>query len=485
MEFLITISFIFYFTEAYQIFSLGNYGFTYLDASTLLMNFVFLKRLFWDGEEIQFPWFGALTAFILIILSVIFSFVNPVISGEMPLMFQFVKSSSHWFFTISFTLILVFYPARIQILQKIVKIWLIIAIFINIFGAYQIFARAFDLPLAWIDYSNVSFTTRGELESMDDYRQLSLHFGDFYRATSIFSEPSALASFNLFIIIFMLVPYVQRKEAFFKSKLLNGIIFVSTVIGTFLTFSITGLLGLALVISAIFIIEKFKPITAFSKFFVSLAILLVIADGVVVSYLGTSVLDLFGRRVVGILNRDSAKGRHTPGESFEGRLDNIYQSVEIWELHPFFGIGLGNTFYNVTTDIKYSNYTPLALLAETGLIGFIAINWLFLSLFIVTYKFIKFPEKYSGLSPPHQRINGLLFYMMIQLLLTNYATGNNLGQPWLWLPIAFIFSAISQTIIISEKGKIYKLKLVEIPLETTFKKFLKSYLNTETKKMSA
>lgn len=463
MEFLITISFIFYFTEAFQLFSVGNYGFTYLDASTLLMVFLFLKKILWDGEQIKFAWYGVLNALLVMMAAVILSFINPVASGEMPLMMQFMKSTSHWFFTISFTIVLLFLPARTQILERIIKIWLIIAVFINIFGAYQIFARAFDLPLAWLDYNNISFRSRSDISTMDDYMQLSLHFGDFYRATSIFSEPSALASFNLFIVIFTLVPYIQKRPQFFKSKILNFIIFITTAIGLFLTFSMTGLLGISLIVTAIFFIEKYKPLKAFSKFFVAMVLLLIVADGFIVSYLGTSVLQLFGQRVVGIINRDSAKGRHTPGESFEGRLDNIYQSVEIWENYPIFGIGLGNTFYNLTTDIAFSNYMPLALLAETGIFGFIAGNWLFLALFILTYKFIKYPEKYSGLSPPQMRINGLLFYMMIQLFVTNYVSGNNLGQPWLWLPLAFIFSSISNTIFETGRGKIYTLKLASVP----------------------
>lgn len=475
MEILILLGFIFYFTEAYQLFAVGSYGFTHLDGITFLLIIAAFKRVLWDGEKIKFAWHGATTAFSILMLSLLISIINPLLSGEQVLIFQFIKSSSHLIFTASFAFILIFFPPKISTWEKVIKIWLIISIIINIFGAYQIFARAFDLPLAWLDYTNVSFTTRGSLESMEDYQQLSLHFGDFYRATSIFSEPSALGGFNIFIMSFLIVPYVQKKKPFFLSKILNTIIFVSSIMGLFLAFSITGIVGLSMVMLSIFIIEKFKPIKIFTKFIVALSILVVIADGFIVSYLGTSVLELFGRRLVGIVMRDSAKGKHTPGESFEGRVDNIFQSIEIWERYPVFGIGIGNIHYNETTDISFSTYYHLALLAETGLLGFFTGNWLFITLFITTFKFIKFPDKYSGLSPPHQRINGLLFYIMLQLFLTNYISGNNLGQTWLWLPASIVITSISQTIIATGKGKIYQIQLLKTPLKRIFAIGVKNY----------
>lgn len=480
MELLITLSFIFYFTEAFQLFSVGGYGFTYLDATTLLLIIVAMKRVFWDGEELKFSWNGALTAMVFIFVAVLFSGLHPILKGEIPLMYQFVKSTPHLFFTASFAVILIFFPQRPELWERIIKIWLILAIIINIFGVYQIFARAFDLPLAWIDYSNVSFATRGSLESMDDYRQLSIHFGDFYRATSIFSEPSALAGFNLFILTFMVVPYVQRRAQFFKSGMLNLVIFISTLIGTFLTFSMTAFVGIGMIALTIIIVEKYKPVKAFFKILAAGAILIIAADTIVVAYLGTSVLELFGRRVVGIINRDSIKAKHTPGESFEGRLDNVFQSFEIWEEYPITGIGLGNTFYNESTDIMFSNYTPLALLAETGFIGFMACNFMFLYLFIITYKYIKYPDKYQSLPPPQQRVNGLLFYIMLQLFLTNYISGNNLGQPWLWLPLGLIFSSIAVTEFKINDSKIYKIRLVKVPI----KDIISLYLQNNQKRRS-
>jgi len=54
---------------------------------------------------------------------------------------------------------------------------LIVAFFVNIFGIYQIFARLYDWPLAWIEITNVSFEQRGMRQVQGETQQLALKFG--------------------------------------------------------------------------------------------------------------------------------------------------------------------------------------------------------------------------------------------------------------------------------------------------------------------
>ncbi|HZV12553.1 MAG TPA: hypothetical protein VFA55_05015, partial [Candidatus Kapabacteria bacterium] len=62
---------------------------------------------------------------------------------------------------------------------KVLRIQILFGVAICLFGVYQIFARLYNLPFAWIEMSNVVYS-QGD--------QISLRFANFYRATSIFSE---------------------------------------------------------------------------------------------------------------------------------------------------------------------------------------------------------------------------------------------------------------------------------------------------------
>lgn len=134
----------------------------------------------------------------------------PLLSGSSEMQIQWLKTSTN--FLSKWLLILTFasgiYSA--DAFRSAIRFMLVISIAINVFGIYQIFARAFDLPLAWIPINNVSISIRN-YHSMDNMTQLSLRFENFFRATSIFSEPSFYAQFNTLVLTFLLIPFTWHK----------------------------------------------------------------------------------------------------------------------------------------------------------------------------------------------------------------------------------------------------------------------------------
>ncbi len=473
MSILLVLLFISYFGELFQLFSIGTYGVTVLDFLTLFVYIAFIKRIVWDGESLKIGMHSGLTFFFIIALAGFISSVNPLLSGESGQITQYFKSSLHLYFLIFFTLITAVYPIKEKDWTNIIKTWLILSIFINLFGIYQIFARAFQLPLAWLEPSNVSLAPRMVVQQYE-LNQLSTSFGDFFRATSVFSEPSALAGFNVIVLIFLIIPYIQKHKHFFKSQTLTIVILITSLTGIFVAFSLTGLVGLALVILSIFIFQR-KTNLKNIVIIVLISILTILAvNAIVADYTGMSVLQLFSERVRGIVTQSGVVETGAQRESFFYRLENAFDSINVWLKKPVFGVGLG-LYDNYSDMYLFSNYSFLSALACTGVLGFVGFVGMFVSLLKTTLKYIRKPDLNSSDTLEWQRIYGLLFYIMVYLILLHFITSNQFISIALWFQIAIVFSAVRRSLTLRNKN-VYEINLVRKPLKETFNENIVKYL---------
>ncbi len=465
----------------YQVFPLsGTYGVTSLDLVTLLFYLYFIKRIIWNGDKLIIGWHKAVYFFIGLFIAVLLSGITPLLSGSSTNLLQFLKTSIHIIFLGFFVFIAVSYPIKTETWTNVIKMWLIMSIIINIFGIYQIPARAFDLPFAWLDFTNISMGVRGTI-NIEEIKQLSLHWGNFFRATSIFPEPSALASFNVVIFTFLLIPYIQKTKAFFKSKILNIILFITTLAGLFLTFSMTAFVGVFLVITGIFLLESFRRLVPLIIILISSVLIIFLTDSIVKSFADVSVAELFQNRIEGIWHYGSVKSEGMEGESIYGRMNTAERSINIWKKHPINGCGIGLTAYDKEEDIYFSDFSSLTALAETGLIGFISLTGMFIALMVISGKYITNKKNFSDLTMEHRRLIGLIFYLMLHQVLINYITGNNLVKDSMWVPLGMIFSIINSTII-KQGGKVFTISLMKEPLKQTFLKALNKSMIVQEKK---
>jgi hypothetical protein len=451
----------------------GSYGVTFIDFALLGIFIVFAKRLIWDGDKLEFHFHPAIFFLLAMPVAALLSGLTPLIKGSTPQMIQYFKTSAHFLFLVSFTLICTFYKIETKTWTNVIRAWLIISIFINVFGVYQIFARAYDLPLAWIQFTNVSLAGRAS-DNVEDIKQLSLRYGDFFRATSIFTEPSALASFNVLIQIFLIVPFVQKRKPFIKSKIINTLVYSFSLISLFLAFSMTGFVGLGLVLGTIFIFHRSKRLRAFFVVFAISIILIFTTDRIIENFSGVSVADLFGKRLSGILFGT----QKTEGESIGVRLRSGKIGIEIWEEHFINGTGLGLTSYNNRKHVEFGDFSTTAALAEMGLIGFLAFVGLFVTLFIVTYKMMLRMRNKDNLPDDLKRLSGILFYLMLHQLLINFISGNNLVTFVLWIFLGVIFANINQ-IAINQGQKIYEIAFLRTPMKILLNQGIKSNLNNK------
>jgi len=457
-----------YFLRVFELFPIGSYGFTFIDLSIILFLLLFIKRTIWNGDNIYILKRAFLISLISLFFSAIISGFNPLISHSSADLIQFIKSFSHFAFFIAFALVVSIYPIGIETLKKSLKLWLILSILINIFGAYQIYARAFDMPLAWVEITNSSFNTRGTIDN-EGITQLSLKFKNFYRATSIFSEPSALAAFNLIILSFTLIPKFIFNKTLFKSNLILNLILFSSLIALFLTFSLTAVAGVGIILSVMLLLENKTNLKSYIKYSIFGILIIVIADRIIYSYAEISVLELFFKRLYSIFAFGTRGVTYIEGESFGTRLESAMMSFDIWKYNIFFGTGMGLTFAN-GYFLSFSDYSFLHALVELGIFGALAFTSLLILITIQIYKIRKklnLKRLNSNTKLEYSTEEILLsssFYMMLILIFLNHFTTNNLIGAELWVPLSIPIILILNYYIKENKG-ITKINLSNISMK--------------------
>lgn len=468
MQILILLIFIGYFTSFAEIFSIGTYGVTSIDLLAALYYVIVAKKLLWDGMKLKFSPNPALLFLLAFLLVSIISSLSPIFKSDSKEIIQYFKSEIHLIFFLLFTLTAAMTDIKLDVWHKVIRMWLILSIFINIFGAYQIFARAFDLPFAWIDISNISFTIRGSVDS-DDVGQLSLKFESFYRATSIFPEPSALSGFNTFIMSFLIIPYLKKIPPFFKSRFITILTFVCSCLGLFLAFSLTGILIMAIIIPIAALMYFSRKLMKAIPIAMLIIVMLLIADSIVYNYSHVSVISLFEQRISNVINRKDNQDAII-GESFYTRQNTIRETFKIWEEHPFLGVGTGQIQYNNNANIVFTDNGAMHVLAEMGLIGFICFAVMFAFLYYYSYNMARCKPNPQMNSPLEERMYSIALPVLIVLIITNFFTGNSvIGYP-LWFTIALVFATVNQYQMKYSK-KVIEFGIVKRPL----KEYLKNY----------
>lgn len=463
MQIIIILMFIAFFGETFQVFGIGSYGVTVLDLLTVVFYAFMAKKIIWDGEELIIPKTAPVFLFLGFCATVLLSGITPLLNGSAEQINQFLKTTVHFYFIVLFTFFGFSKEINAKIWTRVIQVWLVSALLINVFGLYQIFARAYDLPLAWLDINNVSFTARG-LVSDEEVGQLSLKYMNFYRATSVFPEPSALAGFNIFIFCLQIIPYVQGKKQFIKSKPLSVAIFIATTIGTFATFSLTAFTTIILLMATVFVFEKRKLFKHIFVVLIAAVIMLTAADSLLVKYTGASVLGLFGNRISSIVKGGTDERKYMDGESIGYRARAAKESFIIWEEHPVFGIGMGLTQYSRKTDIMFSHYSSLGALAENGILGFFTFCGMFIAIAFSSAKLLRERHLYDHLDDDLKRLLGIVFYLNLEILYINFFTANQMVWFKLWNPLTIVFSVMT-LIHIKNNGQSIRIKLMKQPLK--------------------
>lgn len=428
------------FAFGFSLFYFSTYGFTLLDVNIFFCLIVFIFSFFAGQKTLKVAINPPNFFLLLFNVSILLSFIEVFISNSAIDYVQLLKSTSHYYYVLTF--IILIFSSFLQpdtFYKKIIPTLIILLTIFNIYGIYQLFARIYGLPFAWIEYTNKGIFSR--LEIFTSVQQAIMSYGFFVRATSIFTEPSVLASFNIYLLIFLIIPWIQFRGNFLNSSFLTTVFVAISVVTLFFTYSMTGVLGFLLVFSLVFFIEKFKM---YKKALVIILISLgaiFFANYLVKEIVQVNLLEMFSHRFKSLLTFGKEE---IGGESFSGRINNLSQSFNVFTKNYLFGVGMGLLGYQPNFEYMFSDSSLFSIFAEAGIFaGFFFIIMMF-SLFyfsIILYKQVQM--NLTKVSNKEKKLIGIIPYMVLFEIFRTFLTVNYISYFAFWINISFAFYVVN------------------------------------------
>ncbi len=437
-SFAFILTFLTQFLFGYALFYFSNYGVTTLDLNVLICYNLLLFAFFVYKKPLEISINYPNILFFSLIIWTTIPIILPLIGGKNNEIIQAIKSLSHFYYVVFFNVLIYINYIKPKTYISIIKLLIWLFLILNLYGIYQLFARAFDLPFAWVSYTNRALLSRYEV--IGDVYQAATSYGSFFRATSIFTEPSALASWNVYLFLFLAIPWIQYREGFIKNNKLLIFFVIINLITLFLTYSLTGLAGFLAMFVLVFLIEKYHSY----KFLFSIGIIAIISvlltNLFLTDVLNIDLLKLFSYRVENIFSLGQDE---MGGESFSGRLENAISTIKIWQTSPLIGIGLGLTGYQKEFVSLFSDSTILSVLAETGIIGFLVFNALLYSLLFTSIKLYKKLRDKESLPLDERKLIGVAPYITFFEIVRCTFTANILIYFVLWMNLSLAFFVLN------------------------------------------
>ncbi len=465
-------------TSTYFLFSVSTYGISMVDIISIVIVLYALYATVWKGEPIALPPFPIVSWFLGMTLAVVLSSAIPILSSNGEMQVQWIKTTLHYIYVLVIGFAIVASNFSVNEIYKAYRVHIFLSLLVSAFGIYQLFARAFNLPFAWITMSTNTNLARGM--DFKEWGQLSLSYGAFFRATSIFSEPSSFAGYTSQILSLLFVSLSYKFRAFIGSKILWWSIVVVNIVGLLLAFSLTGLLlSFVLLLTYLLYHRKFS-LRGIVIFGLVLPFLLVVADNIILFYTETSVLELFVQRVGGIYSIFfGGTTQTTGGESFFGRLETMIRGFWIWVEYPITGFGLGCVYlFDRVNQITYIDSTFFTVLAEMGVIGM----FFFIGLYAVMFRYLFFTMRSQfqsvALSPESQSLLAIIPYLFIAQVAILFTTSFFVTF-WIYQTFGLIVSVIIA--VYSETGiPLQKVYIMSEPLQIRFYRNIKRLSHSQT-----
>lgn len=428
------------FAFGFSLFYFSTYGFTLLDVNIFFCLIVLIFSFF-NGQKALKVAINPPNFFLLLFnVSIFFSFIVVFITNSAINNVQLLKSTTHYYYVLAF--ILLVFSSFLQpdtYYKKIIPTLIILLTIFNIYGIYQLFARIYGLPFAWIEYSNKGIFSR--LEIFTNIQQSIMSYGFFVRATSIFTEPSVLASYNIYLLVFLIIPWIQYRRNFFNSSMLTSLFIAISGITLFFTFSMTGVLGFILVFSLAFFIEKF---TMYKKvLFIILVSLVAIyfANFLAKEIVQVDLLEMFSHRFKSLLTFGKEE---IGGESFSGRIKNLSQSFNVFTKNYLFGVGMGLLGYQPNFEYMFSDSSLFSIFAEAGIFaGFFFIAMMFSLLYFSIDLYKKVQKNLIEVSNNEKKLIGIIPYIVLFEIFRTFLTVNYISYFAFWINIGLALYVVN------------------------------------------
>jgi|GEM_PF-5860850 len=419
-----------------SLFKIGSYAVTPNDFLFLFAGLIFLYDVYLGNTKLRFRKNIVIVPFLIFLFFATISGLQPIFGEGGKNVLQFIKTWAHLIEMSSMFFMAFFYDDSVAKIKGLMKWWLIVGLISNIYALYSLVARPLGWPGAYIFFDVISDGGRGTIN--EGTGQIVLRYGDFFRATSFFSEPSSLAGFNNLTLLFFLIPKLMGQDYAFNNRFFNTIFILTWIPSQLFTFSLTAVLLLVVSGIAFLFIQGLHFTKKLLPYIIVFICLAVLSDQIQSIFTGTSVIELLLQRIGSIIFYDP--NNFVSGESAYQRFLSYNIAWDIWEKYPYVGTGLGLTYTNGIYPVIFMEMSVMAALVETGILGMVFFT---LSLILLSFTMLrrsKYLAKYMPSSHPEWFIPIYIVFtiLCIGTTVSNMATTNGLTSMTLWIILSLI-----------------------------------------------
>jgi len=284
-------------------------------------------------------------------------------------------------------------PLSEQDLKNVLHVWFLVAVVVAAYAVYQLLARLYDWPFAYLTLSNPSTGASGiQTGRRFDFTLGAAQAGrtletfQYVQVSSFFREPTWLGSYLLSALILFGVLILNHKGHLVlfkptrlvltlsnKSRLnllklsrLNWLFLGILLVGLLLPVALGPYVSLVITLGLMYILRRFYP-QRITKLILLLFVLLFFG-GLLLSALGIDFFKVASARISGLF-AGVIHGSEV-GTSYPVRLERSLAALKVWASYPILGVGLNNTHYYTPAEITLTNNGWARLLSDQGLLGF-------------------------------------------------------------------------------------------------------------------
>lgn len=278
-----------------------------------------------------------------------------------------------------FATLLYFALANLKIspegIRSVFRLWIGVAVIVALYGLYQVLARNFGWPFAYLPY----------LHPSPERLPSGLAFAGYVRPSSLLREPTYLGMYLLGPTFFSAAIFFTRQDRnwLLRSRHLNAAALTILMLALLASFALAAYLTLGAILLLGLLLNRSlrRPLIRIgSGLLIGLVAFLLVSEA-----LGLPFTQAVEERLIRVASTVLHPGEGPTDPSARTRLFEASFALRVWSHHPLFGVGL-NQLQFVGTKYVSDDATPwqvslaergythnmwLALLTQLGAIGFL------------------------------------------------------------------------------------------------------------------
>ena len=253
-------------------------------------------------------------------------------------------------------------------LKGILRVWFLVAFAVALYGLYQLPARLYDWPFAYVTLTDPRTAPGG----MQTGRTLV----GFSQISSVLREPTWLGSYlqGPIVLFGVILLEGRARSILFRSDLTNRACLLVMILALVASVALGTYVAFLSIVFVVFISNR-RLRGPVARVALLLLAVLIVTGGLLSSTVGIEFLSAAAYRVRGLLS--PLTGWSGGATSFATRMQRAKGALQVWATHPFVGVGINNTHYYSAYENINSGW--IKLMSTQGLMGVLAMSCVLLS----------------------------------------------------------------------------------------------------------